>query len=313
MRAAVVDRYGPPGVVRIAEVPTPVPRAGEVLVRVVAAAVTSGDARIRGARFPRGFGVLARPALGWSGPRRPVLGGTFSGTVDAVGPGVEGIGVGDDVCGMTGVRMGTHAEFVAVPAKRVVRTPAEVSHEDAAGVLFGGATALHFLRGRVARGASVLVVGASGAIGTNAVQLAAQDGATVVGVTSGANAALVRDLGAARVVDHTRTGLDELTERFDVVLDAVGRLTTAAGRRLLTDDGVLLLPAATLGQMLLARGRVRAGTSPEDPADFALLLERVAKGELRVVLDRVVGLDDIVAAYERVDSGRKTGNIIVRP
>jgi NADPH:quinone reductase-like Zn-dependent oxidoreductase len=313
MRAAVVDRYGPPSVVRIAEVPTPVPRAGEVLVRVVAAAVTSGDARIRGARFPRGFGVLARPALGWSGPRRPVLGGTFSGTVDAVGPGVEGIGVGDDVCGMTGVRMGTHAEFVAVPAKRVVRTPAEVSHEDAAGVLFGGATALHFLRGRVARGASVLVVGASGAIGTTAVQLAAQVGATVVGVTSGANAALVRDLGAARVVDHTRTGLDELTERFDVVLDTVGRLSTAGGRRLLTDDGVLLLPAATLGQMLLARGRVRAGTSPEDLADFALLLERVAKGELRVVLDRVVGLDDIVAAYERVDSGRKTGNIIVRP
>lgn len=313
MRAAVVDRYGPPDVVRIAEVPTPVPRAGEVLVRVVAAAVTSGDARIRGARFPRGFGVLARPALGWSGPRRPVLGGTFSGTVDAVGPGVEGITVGDDVCGMTGVRMGTHAEFVAVPAKRVVRKPAEVSHEDAAGVLFGGATALHFLRGRVTRGASVLVVGASGAIGTTAVQLAVQEGATVVGVTSGANAALVRDLGAARVVDHTRTGLDELTERFDVVLDTVGRLSTAAGRRLLTDDGVLLLPAATLGQMLLARGRVRAGTSPEDPADFALLLESVAKGELTVVLDRVVGLDDIVAAYERVDSGRKTGNIIVRP
>ncbi|QJY49834.1 NAD(P)-dependent alcohol dehydrogenase [Pseudonocardia broussonetiae] len=313
MRAAVVDRYGPPDVVRIAEVSTPVPRAGEVLVRVVAAAVTSGDARIRAARFPRGFGLIARPAFGWSGPRRPVLGGTFSGTVEAVGPGVEGIAAGDDVCGMTGLRMGTHAEFVAVPAKRVVRKPAEVSHEDAAGVLFGGSTALHFLRGRVTRGASVLVVGASGAIGTTAVQLAAQDGATVVGVTSGANAALVRDLGAARVVDHTRTGLDEVTDRFDVVLDTVGRLSTAAGRRLLTDDGVLLLPAATLGQMLLARGRVRAGTSPEDPADFALLLERVAKGELAVVLDRVVGLDDIASAYERVDSGRKVGNIVVRP
>jgi NADPH:quinone reductase-like Zn-dependent oxidoreductase len=314
MRAAVVDRYGPPDVVRVADVPVPVPRAGEVLVRVVAAAVTAADSRIRGARFPRGFGVPARLAFGVRRPRRAILGGAFSGVVEGVGADV-GLVPGDEVCGMTGIRLGAHAEYVTVAARRVVRTPADVRHDDAAGVLFGGTTALHFLRdeGRVARGRSVLVNGASGAIGTNAVQLAKHRGATVTGVTSTANVDLVTGLGADRVIDYTRTPLSGIAERFDVVLDAVGTISAAAGRRLLTDDGVLLLAVATLGETVLPRRGVRAGTAPERPEDIALLLEMVAKGELTVVVDRVHELDGIVAAHERVDSGRKVGNVLVRP
>ncbi|NUT98334.1 MAG: NAD(P)-dependent alcohol dehydrogenase, partial [Saccharothrix sp.] len=181
MRAAVVDRYGAPEVVRVAEVPRPEPRAGEVVVRVRAVAVTSGDARIRAARFPRGFGVAGRLALGLRGPRRPVLGGSFSGEV------VEGAGFapGDEVCGMSGVRLGAHAEYAAVPAAKLVRKPAGVSHEDAAGLLFGGSTALCLLRdkGAIKAGHRVLVNGASGAIGTNAVQLAKHFGAEVTAVT----------------------------------------------------------------------------------------------------------------------------------
>lgn len=307
MRAAVVTRYGPPDVVRVLDVPAPVPRAREVLVQVAATAVTAGDARIRGARFPRGFGVPGRLALGVRRPRSAVLGVVFSGVVDAVGADVTGLAPGDEVCGMTGRRMGAHAELVAVPAERAVRKPAEVSHVDAAGMLSGGTTALHFLRG-VGRGASVLVVGASGAVGSNAVQLAKHAGATVTAVTSGANVELVRGLGADHVVDRTRA---QAAGRFDVVLDAVGALTPATGRRLLADGGVLMLVAATLAQTVVPRRWVRAGPASERTEDVAVLLERLAKGELAVVIESVVGLDGIAAAHARVDSGRKVGNIVV--
>jgi NADPH:quinone reductase-like Zn-dependent oxidoreductase len=233
----------------------------------------------------------------------------FSGVVETA---TDGFAAGDEVCGMTGIRSGAHAEYVAVGAGRIVAKPAEVSHEDAAGLLFGANTALYFLRDRaeITRGTTVLVNGASGAIGTSAVQLAKHFGATVTGVTSAANAALVTGLGADRVIDHRTT---EVTGRFDVVLDTVGNLTPATGVRLLTDRGVLLLAVATLGQTIRSRGRVRSGTTPERVADFALLLQMVAKGELRVVLDEVLDLDGIVAAYERVDSGHKVGNVVVRP
>jgi NADPH:quinone reductase-like Zn-dependent oxidoreductase len=315
MRAAVVDRFGPPSVVRLVEVDPPSPRADEVVVRVVAAAVTAADSRIRGARFPRGFGPVARLIFGPFRPRRKVLGGSFSGVVEAVGSDVTGLAVGDEVCGMTGASMGAHAELVAARAKRIAVKPAGVTHDDAAAVLFGGTTALHYLRDKagVRPGQSVLVNGASGAVGTNAVQLARHFGATVTGVTSGPNAALVSDLGAERVIDYTRTPLDEVTERFDVVLDTVGNLTTASGKRLLNPGGVLLLAVADLWQTISARGNVKAGPAPERAEDAALLLRLVADGTLRVVIDHAYDLDEIVAAHERVDSGHKVGNVVVRP
>lgn len=315
MRVAVADRFGPPAVVRVAEVADPAPRADEVDVRVRSAAMTAADSRIRGARFPRGFGPVARLIYGPVRPRRKVLGGSFSGVVEAVGPDVVGLSVGDEVCGMTGSSMGAHAELVAVKAKRVVAKPAEVSHDEAAAVLFGGTTALCYLRDKagVTAGQSVLVNGASGAIGTNAVQLATHFGATVTAVTSGANAVLVKDLGADRVIDYTLTPLDTVGDRFDVVLDAVGNLSTSAGRRLLSPGGVLLLAVADLWQTVSAHGQVKAGPAPERAEDAALLLRLVADGTLTVVIDHAFDLDDIAAAHARVDTGHKVGNVVVRP
>lgn len=315
MQAAVVDRYGTPDVVRIGEVPRPAPRKGEVLVRVRAVAVTSADSRIRGARFPSGFGPFARLAFGVFRPRRTVLGSSFSGEVVAVGAHVDDVAPGDEVCGMTGMRLGAHAEYVVAPAGKLARKPSAVSHEDAAGVLFGGSTALYFLRDKatVGPGTSVCVNGASGAIGTNAVQLAKHLGATVTGVTSTANTALVTGLGAARVIDYTRTGLSTVPDRFDVVLDTVGNLSIASGRRLLGPRGVLLLAVAGLGDTVRARGNVVTGTARERAEDFAYLLRLVADGVLTVVIDRTYDLRDIAEAHHRVDSGRKTGNIVVRP
>lgn len=315
MRAAVTPRFGPPEVVQIQEVTSPEPKANEVLVRVEAAAVTSGDARIRGARFPKGFGPFARLAFGITRPRRPVLGGAFSGVVEAAGSAVTGIGPGDEVCGMNGTKMGAHAELLAVAGARVVPKPSAVSHEQAAGVLFGGTTALNFLRDKasVEPGSTVLVNGAAGAVGTCAVQLARHYGATVTGVASAANRSLVERLGAAEVLDHTEVDIATIDRKFDVVLDTVGNLTIDSGRRLLTERGVLLLIAAGLGDTIRARGNVKAGPSKERAADFALLLELVADGTLDVVIDRVYDLDEIVEAHHRVDTGHKVGNVLVRP
>ncbi|MGS0683687.1 NAD(P)-dependent alcohol dehydrogenase [Nakamurella sp. GG22] len=315
MKAALVDHYGAPDVVRVAEVPRPDPGADEVLVRVAATAVTSADSRIRGGRFPDGFGFLARLAFGLSGPRRRVLGSTFSGVVETVGARVHGFVPGDEVCGMTGAKLGAHAQYVAGRATRLASKPPAVSHDDAAGVLFGGTTALFFLRDKasVRRGTSVLVNGASGAVGTNAVQLARHLGATVTGVTSSANAALVTGLGADRIIDHAVYDVTTVAERFDVVLDTVGNLSPASGRRLLGPDGILVLAVASFRDTLFARGNVVAGSAPERVADFDLLLRLVADGEITVVMDQSCGLDGIVDAYRRVDGGHKVGNIVMHP
>lgn len=216
---------------------------------------------------------------------------------------------------MTGMSMGAHAEYVRVAAGRVAAVPSGVSHSDAAGLLFGGSTALYFLRDKasVRPGTRVLVNGASGAVGSNAVQLARHFGATVTGVTSARNADFVRGLGAGRVIDYAIDNITNAPERFDVVFDAVGNLSMASGRRLLRDGGVLVLAVASLWDTLRARRGVVTGSGPERPADFAWLLQRVASNELTVVVDRTFPLDHIGDAYRLVDSGRKRGNVIVRP
>lgn len=315
MKAAVVPHYGPPEVVEIAEVPVPEPGKGQVLVRVAATAVTAGDARMRGARFPPGFAPFARPAIGFRGPRAGILGNSLSGIVERVGPGVTEFAPGDEVAGMTGSRMRAHAEFAVAPVRSLTRKPAGVSHADAAGILFGGTTALYFLRDRakVAPGESVLVNGASGAVGAAAVQLARHFGASVTGVASARNREYLLRLGAARAIDYAATPVTGLDDRFDIVFDAVGNVSRADGLGLLTGDGRLVLAVAGLVDTIRAGGRVLAGPAPERAEDAAFLLDLVATGELDPVTEVVGGLDALVAAHRTVDSGRKVGNLVVLP
>lgn len=313
MRAAVVTRYGPPENAQVVDLPLPFVGPGMVLIRVAAAAVTSADARIRGARFPQGFGLMGRAVFGIRGPRRQVLGSAFAGTIEAVGRGVFGHSLGHPVCGMAGLRMGAHAGFIAVSANQIVPRPANVGVEAAAGVLFGGMTALPYLRDRlqVRPGMSVLIVGGSGAVGTNAIQIARLLGAEVTAVTSSRNQSLVESLGAGRVFDYTHQDIGLLKERFDVVMDTVGSLSICSGLRLLTPEGRLALLVADLADTLRARGRVVAGPAPERPSDAAKLLEWVANGELAVINQQILSLEEIGEAYKCVDSGRKIGNILV--
>lgn len=315
MRAALVARYGPPEVVAIAEAPIPEPRAGEVLVRVAATAVTAADSRLRAVRFPSGFSAFARPAMGFRGPRARILGNSLSGTIERVGPGVTAYAPGDEVAGMTGSRMQAHAEFAVAPVRSLARKPAEVAHSDAAGILFGGTTALHFLRdrARVAQGETVLVNGASGSVGSAAVQLARHLGAPVTAVAGPRNHELVLRLGAARAIDYTETPVASLAERFDVVLDAVGNVARADGLRLLTDRGRLALVVAGLVDTVRAGGRVLAGPAPERAEDIAFLLGLVASGDLDPVTEIAGGLGALPEAHRLVDSGRKVGNLVVLP
>jgi len=288
---------------------------GMVLVRVNAAAVSSADARIRAARFPRGFGILGRMALGIQGPRQQILGSAFSGAIAGLGKGVHGFALGDPVCGMTGTRMGAHAEYLAASQNQLVVRPTLVSDEEAAGVLFGGLTALHFLRDRIKLkpGMSILVVGASGAVGTNTVQIARLLGAKVTAVTSFRNMGLLESLGVSEVIDYTRKDLGRLGRRFDIVFDATGCLSAAAGHGLTTKDGQLALMVTDLATTLGLHGRVVAGPASERACNGAELLMMVARGDLSVINSCTMPLTDIVNAYQQVDSGRKVGNIIVYP
>lgn len=324
MRAATWRRYGPPEVLRVEELPVPVPAEGEVLLRVGAVSVSRADTAMRAADP-----AVARLAAGLRRPRNPVLGAELAGEVVAVGPGVDGLGVGDRVVGATGVAQGGYAEYARVPAAAMVALPASMSDADAVALVEGGLTALPFLRdgGRVRPGQAVCVNGAAGAVGSSAVQLAVALGAEVTAVCSAAGADLVRSLGATRVIDRQATDVTAGGECYDVVLDAVGTLSLRRVRRVLRPGGVYLSTVPTTGILwhtLLAglpgrrrrRGRILftgLRPAPRKAADQAVLLELAAAGRLRPVLDRTYPLDEVVAAHAYVGSGRKRGTVVLEP
>lgn len=316
MKAAYYTQYGPPEVVTIREVPSPQAKANEVLVKVHATTVTAGDVRIRAARFPKGFAFFALLAFGLTKPRRHTLGMCFSGVVEAVGSDVTEFIIGDEVCGMTGIAMGAHAQYLTIRAdKAIVKKPHGISHNDAAAILFGGTAALYFLRDQahVADGDAVVINGASGAVGTAAVQLARHFGADVTAVTSGGNAELVTDLGATHIIDYTKESLTDNTQKFDVVLDAVGNIATGPGLKLLKPGGRLLLMVATMGQMITtgANKQIMTGTAAERKVDITLLLEMLKTKKIRAVIDKVYSFDDIALAHAHADGGNKKGNVIM--
>jgi len=315
MKAVIIEEYGEPEVLQIKDFPRPKIGDKDILVRVKAVAVTAADSRIRGARFPKGFGFLAKLVFGIAKPRVKILGNTYSGIVEQAGRDVTQFHVGEEVCGTTGIHMGTYAEYIKVSKyKSIALKPTSVSHEDAAGLLFGGLAALYFIRDKlsVKKGETVVINGASGAVGTNAVQLAKYFGAKVAGVTSSSNAKLVRSIGAEHVIDYTKQDLIKSDKKFDVVLDTVGNISPHAAKRLLTTKGRAGLMVATLWEGITARKPVITGTATEKKEDIKFLLELTEQGKIKVVIDKIYEIDDIVAAHRHADSGKKVGNVIVR-
>lgn len=303
MKAVVCTRYGPPEGLRLEERPAPVPRKNEIRIRIRATAVTSSDCYVRGLNLNLAYRLMARLALGWTAPRQPVLGMVLSGEVDAIGPESTSFEVGDRVFGFDPRRFGTYAQYVCWPEDGLLTTrPANLTDAEAAAIPYGGLLALAFLRkAGVRAGQRVLVFGASGAVGTSAVQLARHLGAEVTGVCSSANVDLVASLGASAVIDYGREDFTNGTMRYDLIFDAVGKRKSAAAfrqcRRVLTPQGACV--SVDDGRPNLRR------------EDLVLLGELATKGEIRPVIDRTYALEHVAEAHEYVDNGHKRGNVVV--
>jgi len=320
MRAIVYDRYGPPDVLRFADVPKPSPKADEVLIRVLATTVNQTDCGFR-----RGEPWVVRLFSGLVRPKRSILGNELSGEVEAVGANVTTFRAGDQVCGLTGDAFGAYADFVCLPADApIVSRPSNLSPEEATATWDGPWLALTCLRkAAVGSGQRILIYGASGSIGSSAVQLAKHLGAHVTAVCTTKNLDLVRSLGADEVVDYTQTDFTRLDRTFDVVLDAVGKSTFGACRRLLKPDGRFL--STDLGpwwQNPLLQiwtgivGGQKAGLAIPDSKrvreDVQLLREIIEAKGLRPVIDRTYPLAEIVEAHRYVDTEQKTGSVVIR-
>lgn len=299
MRAAVCERYGPPEVLHVAERPMPAPRQHEVRIRVRASAVTSSDCVARGLHLPLAYRLAARVALGLTRPRAGVLGLLAAGDVEAVGASTTGFKPGDRVYAFTRTRFGCHAEYVCVSADSVIAAmPGNASYLDAAAVPYGGLMAQHFLRrGQLRAGERVMIYGASGAVGTSAVQLATHLGATVTGACGPSNANLVRSLGAVAVIDYTTTDVATLGAVFDLVLDAVGKTSKRKTAGALAPGGRFV--------------SVNQGTPKFTHRELTELTHLYESGALRPVVDRVYSVDDIVSAHRYVEAGHKRGNVLV--
>jgi NADPH:quinone reductase-like Zn-dependent oxidoreductase len=322
MQACVYEQYGPPDVVRVGQVALPVARNGELLIKVHAASVTTADWRFRASAFPSGFGALGRLMLGLFRPRNPVLGMDFSGTIVKTGEGVTRFRVGDAVFGSTSaMRRGAHAEYVAVAESgAIARKPPSLTHQEAAAIPFGGNAALAFMRdfGDVQPGQQVLVVGASGAVGSWAVQIARFLGATVTGVCSARNADLVLSLGARQVVDYTAASLVDTECRYDLIFDTVGVTNFQNCKVALTDKGVFLPLNPGLREiwqaLLTARGRgkrVKFAVSENHSSLLETLLNLIETRAARPVVDAVYRMDQIAEAHRHVEGRHKRGSVLV--
>lgn len=310
MRAAICTRYGPPEVLQLRDVEKPIPKAGEVRIQVHATTVHRGDVRIRTFDVPHGQRLVAGLVLGFTRPKSPILGMELAGTIESVGKGVTSFKPGDDVFAFTGWGLGAYAEYVCLREKprrstrrdgMLATKPTNMTYEEAAaGLATGAVTALRLLRkARVRSGHQVLVYGASGGVGTYAVQLAKLFGARVTGVCSAANLDLVKSLGAETTIDYTETDFTQSGETYDVILDAVNKLPRSQQER-----------ASRMSHVVLNVDRDSGGAGR--PADLVFLKEQVEAGRLRAVVDRRYPLEEIVEAHRYVEQGHKKGNVVIR-
>jgi NADPH:quinone reductase-like Zn-dependent oxidoreductase len=310
VKAVVCTAYGPPGVLELRHVEKPVPKDHEVLIKVQATTVHRGDVRIRSFDVPRGQRFMARLVLGFTRPKNPILGMELAGKVESVGKDVTLFKPGDEVFAFTGWGLSAYAEYKCLPEKTrkaatkdglLAPKPANMTIEEAAaGAATGGVVALRILRkANIVSGQKVLIYGASGSVGTYAVQIAKSFGADVTGVCSTSNLEMVRSLGADRVIDYTRQDFAAGDETYDVVFDAVGKLPSSRAKRPLKKTGVCFNVDRDAGSK---------GGSLED---LVFLKELIEAGKVRTVIDRRYPLEEIVAAHTYVEKGHKKGHVVI--
>jgi len=319
MKAVICPKYGPPDVLQLGEVEKPVPKDNEILVKIYATTVTVADCRCRSFTVPPMFWLPGRLALGFTKPKRPILGGELAGEIESVGKDVKRFKEGDQVFALTGHSYGAYAEYRCVPEDgQVAIRPANVTNEQAAAIPLGGMTALDFLRaGNIQGGQQVLVFGASGSVGTYAVQLGRYFGADVTGVCSTTNLELVKSLGADHVIDYTQEDFTRNGQTYDIIFDTVGKTTFSQCNGSLKNGGYYLqavMPFSgliALWYSVTAGKKVIGGIPAEQPDALAFLSELIEAGKIRPVIDRCYPLEQIVEAHRYVDKGHKKGNVVI--
>ncbi|MDH4183839.1 MAG: NAD(P)-dependent alcohol dehydrogenase [Nitrospinota bacterium] len=321
MKAIVYKEYGPPEVLHLKEVEKPSPKDNEILIKTRATSVTAADCRVRAFNVPAWAWLPARFIMGITRPRKIILGTELAGEIEEVGSGVRNFKAGDQVFAYPGASMGGYAEYVCMPEDGPVAImPSNMSHDEVVAVPFGASTALFFLRdlGNIQSGWKVLIYGASGGVGTAAVQLAKYFGADVTAVCSGANVELVKSLGADRVIDYTREDFTKSGEVYDLICETVGKTTFSQHKPLLKENGVYLPVAMGVADIFhilktafVGGKKAKSGVAPEKKEYLLFFKELIEAGKLKAVIDRTYPMERIAEAHGYVDQGHKKGNVVI--
>jgi len=319
MKAIICTKYGSPDVLELKEVVKPSPKDNEILIKVYASTVTSGDCWIRSFTFDSWFRFPARIMYGFRKPRKSIPGNELAGEIEAVGKDVKLFKKGDPIFGYTkGTSFGgTNAEYKCLPEEWVIAIkPTNMTYEEAAAVPIGGTAALHLLRkGDIQVGQNVLIYGASGSVGTFAVQLAKYFGAEVTGVCSTTNLEMVKSLGADKVIDYTKEDFTKGDQIYDVIFDAVRKTSFSRCKSSLKKSGIYITAGWPLLQALwtsmIGSKKVKLGIAPYRTDDLIFLKELIEAGKLKAVIDRSYPLEQTAEAHRYVDKGHKKGNVVI--